>query len=67
MNQIIVYAKDGSEKILLGAFEDINTLHIDAQTQLEELGLAKHPIKNSVHAIIGNEEYRLKWSDDNDK
>lgn len=66
--EIIAYAKDGGERVLIGTFDSIETIHDEVEIKLEDLGLGhwinSQSLKRPIYIIFGTEEYKLIWGMD---
>lgn len=60
--EIIAYARDGGDKILIGTFESIENIHDEVEMKLEELDLRFLMSRNHrIYIVHGINEYRLAW------
>ncbi|MHC5215232.1 hypothetical protein ACYSNR_01090 [Enterococcus sp. LJL128] len=62
MNQILVYAKEGTDRMFIGIFDSMENILEEVESKLMNLGLIDHFKPKHIYAKLGPyEEYRLFW------
>lgn len=64
MNELIVYAQDGYEKILIGTFESLDNIQEEVKERLDELGVPYLTQRHIIYAqwgLTSSHRYKLVW------
>lgn len=62
MNPMIVYAKNGNERILIGAFDSLENIYEEVEEKLDYLNLSAFKSPSSlIYVCTGSHEYRMIW------
>lgn len=65
MNPVIVYAKNGNERILIGAFDSLENIYEEVEEKLDYLNLSAFKSPSSlIYVCTGSHEYRMIWGQD---